>query len=981
MKKHLNSQPGIFNIRVVFAAALCIAGGSFGWLSFASTPSSGTINPTPPNNIRTYDAGPLPANAVQDPVGLSGIQGPVCQGTGTPAATCDSYSLTVDLPAGYHAANPAAEVQVTLFWTNTDPTNNAPSDYDLYVFKGNIGDLDGTKKADWQSTGDSTADPEIAHVTPLQDGVTQYTIKIVGFTPAGETVHVKIELLSHSGGAGGFPGFGSADPVVPGVPRYQIFSNTTADAGQNSGQGEFNIGYNNVTRRIMAYNGLEADVYRVTAAEVATPGKPECCPETWVSKAPGVNNNFALGLDPILWTDNWTEANPLPMQPTAGARTFVANSTAGTNNAYAVTDNDGDSYTPFDASPPNPSSDHETVGSGPYPASMSVLKTPVNHGHAVYYCAQTYPIGAAACQRSDTFGANFGPSTLMYTGNAGALCGGIHGHIRVGPDGTVYVPVRDCTGNAGVAVSMDAGTTWTTYSVPNTPVQVHGSDPSIAIDSDNKVYMFYIVSDPDHSEGHVHVQVSTNHGQTWANDTDLGISHGVVNSAFPEAVGGSSGRAACGFLGSDRAGDYENINYPGYWYVFMATTYDGGNSWSVTNITPNDPVQGKGGIWQGGGSGIQNRNLLDFNEVTMDEKGRVLYGYSDGCVGACVGNPDNNTFRAAMRVARQIGGKPLLAAFDPNPAEPAVPKAPCLSGTRNATGVHLSWRTPDNGGADITSYAIYRGAASGAEALLLVTNSTKTTFDDITADPTQPVFYYVRAINSVNPAGGTNSQEVNFAATPGIQLLSITSVKTHGIAGDFGINLPLNGAGIECRSSGATNDYKLVFDFANAVSSVASATVSSGTGSISSAGVQGGNYVVFLTGVANAQTITVTLTGITDSAGNSLPSLTATMSVLLGDTTADRFVNSSDISQTKSQSGNSVSASNFREDLTVDGNINSTDIALVKSKSGTALPSGNQSSAEAASASTQPAAPSTSEAQPQRAHKHARFSSDSGTTR
>jgi hypothetical protein len=62
------------------------------------------------------------------------------------------------------------------------------------------------------------------------------------------------------------------------------------------------------------------------------------------------------------------------------------------------------------------------------------------------------------------------------------------------------------------------------------------------------------------------------------------------------------------------------------------------------------------------------------------------------------------------------------------------------------------------------------------------------------------------------------------------------------------------------------------------------------------------------------------------------------MGVLVGDTTADKFVNSADISQTKSQSGQPVGGSNFREDLNTDGFINSGDISLVKSKSGTALP-------------------------------------------
>jgi len=60
--------------------------------------------------------------------------------------------------------------------------------------------------------------------------------------------------------------------------------------------------------------------------------------------------------------------------------------------------------------------------------------------------------------------------------------------------------------------------------------------------------------------------------------------------------------------------------------------------------------------------------------------------------------------------------------------------------------------------------------------------------------------------------------------------------------------------------------------------------------------------------------------------------------VLAGDTTANRIVNSSDIAQTQSQSGQPVTASNFREDVTVNGEINSSDISFVQANSGTALP-------------------------------------------
>jgi hypothetical protein len=80
----------------------------------------------------------------------------------------------------------------------------------------------------------------------------------------------------------------------------------------------------------------------------------------------------------------------------------------------------------------------------------------------------------------------------------------------------------------------------------------------------------------------------------------------------------------------------------------------------------------------------------------------------------------------------------------------------------------------------------------------------------------------------------------------------------------------------------------------------------------------------------------INLRGVSDGTNTGLVSIP--MGVLAGDTTDDASVNSADISQTKSKSGQAVDSSNFRNDVTVDGSLNSADISLVKSKSGTGLP-------------------------------------------
>ena len=72
--------------------------------------------------------------------------------------------------------------------------------------------------------------------------------------------------------------------------------------------------------------------------------------------------------------------------------------------------------------------------------------------------------------------------------------------------------------------------------------------------------------------------------------------------------------------------------------------------------------------------------------------------------------------------------------------------------------------------------------------------------------------------------------------------------------------------------------------------------------------------------------------------GTSTGDVPVSMGVLVGDVNGNAAVNASDVSLTKSQVGNPVTSSNFREDLNANGTISATDVALVKSEVGTALP-------------------------------------------
>jgi hypothetical protein len=170
-----------------------------------------------------------------------------------------------------------------------------------------------------------------------------------------------------------------------------------------------------------------------------------------------------------------------------------------------------------------------------------------------------------------------------------------------------------------------------------------------------------------------------------------------------------------------------------------------------------------------------------------------------------------------------------------------------------------------------------------------------------------------------------------------LQIVSAVSRKTHGGAGDFDVALPLTGEpGVECRSTGG--NHTIVVTFSNPIVS-GNANVTSGTGSVAgNPTFNGSSMTVGLTGVADSQKITVTLSNVTDSFAQVLPDTMISVNMLAGDTTGNKAVNATDVSQTKAQSSSSVTAANFRNDVTANGTINSSDVSEVKADSGHSLP-------------------------------------------
>jgi hypothetical protein len=473
----------------------------------------------------------------------------------------------------------------------------------------------------------------------------------------------------------------------------------------------------------------------------------------WVNRA--APTSVAVDSDPIGFTDRgFTDVLGSHSRVFAGELTLLSPDTV----KISHTDDDGVTWVPDQSGGIASAVDHETIGGGPYHTPIPPRPPGTTYPYAVYYCSQD--IATALCSRSDDGGSTYGPSIPIYSL---VDCSGLHGHVKVAPDGTVYVPNRDCNSpsTSAAVVSEDNGLTWTVRpvgnaTIPNTPAS---DDPAIGIDSNGRVYFLF-----SYNGNVAGVATSSDLGATWHNFFDIGAEFGLKQIAFPAAVGGSADRAAVAFYGStEAAGDSNAANFKGVWHLYVSHTFDGGLHWTTTDATPNAPMQ-RSGLLRGGGANI-TRNLLDFFDITIDRDGRVLVGYVDGCEGGnckqAAPAATGNAYTEAATIARQSSGRRLLKAKDPTNALTATeaPGMPSVTQIRIGPVVHLAWSEADTGNSPITGYQILRGTASNKESLLTTVVGTQIggTFDDLTATDTTKTYYYkVQAVNSVGTSCANN---------------------------------------------------------------------------------------------------------------------------------------------------------------------------------------------------------------------------------
>jgi hypothetical protein len=686
----------------------------------AANPSTATLSPTATTPV-TW-TGTAPGGVTPDPAAcVEGIN-------------CETFTLTL---GGTPADWTGKIARVRLDWLLP------ASDYDMYVYKNSVG---GT------SVGQSalgTTNFETLDINPAVHGTGNFAVRVIYFAA------VTVDQYRGTASVVTLPTTPPPTPSTEPAPQYSIHA---APQGLGQDAGEPTIGANWQTGNVFIISGLQT--LRIKFDDSTKPATT-----TWTDVS-ATTTSFT-SLDPILFTDGDAGSNRTN-------RTFVSQ-LAGKASLMAFTDDDGQTWIPSQGSGINSGVDHQTVGGGPYAKNANgtlkggAVQLPGLDGriypHAVYYASQD--IGVAEIARSDNGGLTFGLAVPMYNLTQ---CGGLHGHIKVAPDGTVYVPNKGCGENQAAVVSEDNGLTWEVRKVPGS--QSGSTDPSIGFGSDGTVYFGYANGD-----GQARIAVSRDKGRTWEHDQDVGGQLGVKNTVFPAVVGGDPNRAAFFFLGSSTpgaAGIGTDTSFDGTWYAYIATTYDGGKSWVTVNATPNDPVQRGVVCTNGTTCPSGTRNLLDFNDVTMDKQGRPLAVFADGCVTpACVQGVDRNNDSkidsldndgtTVGTIIRQSGGKSLFAAFDSimtnTPNAPTALAATPSSGDLIG-GVALKWTDNSTNEQNFTVERSTSPDSGFVQIATLAANATSYTDRSVTRNTTY--YYRVRAVNqgAFSPYSNTASVHV-----------------------------------------------------------------------------------------------------------------------------------------------------------------------------------------------------------------------------
>jgi hypothetical protein len=281
------------------------------------------------------------------------------------------------------------------------------------------------------------------------------------------------------------------------------------------------------------------------------------------------------------------------------------------------------------------------------------------------------------------------------------------------------------------------------------------------------------------------------------------------------------------------------------------------------------------------------------------------------------------------------------------------------SGTNNGSGgVIFRGSNYDNGLHNYNGYSVIIGPTIGAELVRSDGNGSSTVLASSPMAITSNTTYHIKVVangsdieafiggatspqltatDATYPSGGVGVNQyqtlgvtwANFAVNPVSAtvptLSSVASVQSHA-GTNYSIALPLTGnPGVECRR--VNEDLQIVFTFNGPIFS-AIPSLPADEGAVSTVSYSGNTMTVNLTGVSDAQLVTLALANINASTA----STDITFGVLLGDINGDGAVNAQDVTIDRNAVESVAGTSGFNPgtDVNMDGAVNAQDVTIVR---------------------------------------------------
>jgi hypothetical protein len=310
--------------------------------------------------------------------------------------------------------------------------------------------------------------------------------------------------------------------------------------------------------------------------------------------------------DPMVIVDPWTD------------RIFQIELYDLVCNWLVFSDNGGESWTSNPKACSSLVVDHQTIGAGP---SATGVALPV-YRNIVYVCVNQ--IADSHCSRSLNGGLTFESFHLVFPGvkpGTSTLCGGIHGHVLVAPDGVVYLP-REYCGDGYVGISRDDGLTWEIKDIDG-GLGEWGNDPNMAFDAAGTVYYAFTSAKTQA----IWLTWTKDKGVTWSKPVRASPPH-LTAANHPSITAGDDGRVGLVFLGT--TSDLSEGQDHWTWDAYMGVSWDAKNetpTFTTVRVNPEDDP-----VYRGDCRNIRCGYIREFLDASVAPDGSVWGAFVDACL-------------------------------------------------------------------------------------------------------------------------------------------------------------------------------------------------------------------------------------------------------------------------------------------------------------------------------------------------------------